>query len=87
MWLLCQTMNRTNMIKRKWFEIGHDKGEETEGIFRSELLSDCIKEFKNKGYKSPEYFIDIWESDKEGLGYPIAEIKIDDNLFDNIENF
>jgi hypothetical protein len=76
------------MSKTIHFEIGHLKyyghdviGEsltETESVFHSDNLSDCLKEFVKQGYKEPEYFIDVWEQDGvENPPYPIADIKID----------
>lgn len=74
------------MPKILHFEIGHVKNyeierteDETESVFSADCLSDCLKEFAEKGYKQPEYFIDVWEQDgEENPPYPIADIKIDD---------
>lgn len=75
--------------KLTWFEIGHVKDEsgETEKVFEADFLSECLKEWIEKGYKSPEYFIDVWETDKEGLGYPLGDIKLEDWIFTDIKNF
>jgi hypothetical protein len=62
------------------FEIGHDKGTETESVFRADTLQECLTEWKQKGYNKPEYFIDIWE-EVNGVPYPIADINIEDWIF------
>lgn len=69
------------------FEIGHLKyyghdgiGEtlsETESVFTSFSLKDCLKEWKEEGYTEPEYFIDVWEQKKNSISYPLANIKIE----------
>ena len=75
-------------MKTIHFEIGHirtlspyevkNQEDETESVFFSDNLSDCLKEFAEKGYKEPEYFIDVWEQDGiENPPYPIADIKVE----------
>ena len=72
-------------MKTIHFEIGHvtkiDQNwgtEETESVFHSDNLSDCLREFVAQGYTEPEYFIDVWEQDgTDNPPYPIADIKID----------
>lgn len=44
---------------------------------------NLIKEFKEKGYNTREYFIDVWEKDKNGASYPLAEINIDEFYFNH----
>jgi len=68
------------------FEIGHIKEvindiHETESVFSSDSLKECIKEWKIKKYTTDKYFIDVWETEKTGLSYPIADIKIADWIF------
>jgi hypothetical protein len=75
-------------MKTIHFEIGHNRKlnpyeienmeDTTESVFRSDCLSDCLKEFAEKGYTEPEYFIDVWEQDGiENPPYPLGDIKID----------
>lgn len=64
------------------FEIGHIiNSVQTEGIFKSDLLSDCIKEWEEKGYNDKDYFIDVWEFNSDNIPYPVADVKIEDWIF------
>lgn len=65
------------------FEIGHihsinqeDGTEETESVFSADSLSECLAEFKTKGYTEPEYFIDVWETRCGDIPYPVADVKV-----------
>jgi len=66
------------------FEIGHIKDEqedvyrkETESVFTANSLTECINEWKDKGYSEPDYFIDVWETDFEGTPFPVGDVKME----------
>lgn len=73
------------------FEIGHLKyfghdviGEtllETESVFHANSLTECINEWRDKNYSEPEYFIDVWETDSEGIPFPVGDIKMEKWMF------
>lgn len=61
------------------FEIGTIRKEgstETKSVFISKSLVNCIKEWKEKEYTFPKYFIDVWENE-----YPVAELDIKRTIF------
>lgn len=76
-------------MEKIFFAIGHYKNgfdedaedNETESVFTSKSLVEVIKEFQNKKYTEPNYFIDVWEKDEDGLSYPVADIKIQNWIF------
>ena len=76
-------------MEKVHFEIGHltteiQNGKQvTESVFSSSTFTECLKEFKEKGYNTREYFIDVWEKDKNGASYPLAEINIDEFYFNH----
>jgi hypothetical protein len=79
-------------MKSVWFEIGRvsdgedgfSKGE-TYTVFRSGLLSECLKECKEQGYKPGKYFIDVWEADsEEATPFPVGEIKLSAEILANV---
>ena len=55
------------------FEIGtiiSEESTETTSVFTSGSLIECLKEWEEKKYARPKYFMDVWENDN-----PIIEIK------------
>jgi len=67
------------------FEIGKKTGRlldnglaETASVFFSSSLNKCLKEWEDKKYTTPEYFIDVWEQDKFKTPFPVAEININE---------
>jgi len=73
------------MVKIR-FEIGHIKNTdgETESVYQSDILTDCLKEWLRKDYDTDRYFIDVWEF-KNDIPYPIADVKIEDWIFNGIK--
>lgn len=67
-----------HIFNRKWDNEFKKVTHETESVFTSDNLSDCLREFVNQRYTEPDYFIDVWEQDgADNPPYPIADIKID----------
>jgi hypothetical protein len=73
-----------------WYEIGVELGDETCGILSFESLDDAIKTYRKLigheinvcGTKvmanQNNLFIDYWEEDASGLGYPVEEYTVKD---------
>lgn len=66
-------------MNRIHFEIGKENGEthETMFIYSGDTFKEVLQIWKERGYTSPNYFIDVWETDKEGTPYPLVDIKVD----------
>jgi len=67
-------------MSRIHFEIGKENLEthETSFVYSGDTFKEVLQIWKEQGYSSPEYFIDVWETDKEGTPYPLTDIKVDD---------
>lgn len=70
------------------FEIGQENlvTHETNFVYGADTLKEVLQIWKEQGYTSPEYFIDIWETDKDGTPYPLVDIKVDDWLLQHYTN-
>ena len=63
---------------------GYDKDAESNqtcSVFSSPSLKKVIKEYQEQNCSAPNYFIDVWETDENGTPFPVADIKIEDWIF------